>query len=197
MFSGIIQGIGFIDNLQSNNTFIRTSLDLSDCKIGSSISCNGVCLTATSIEKLENNDFIFSVNISEETRNRSNFFYNNLNQKINIEKSIKAGDEISGHFVYGHVDCITKISKIHKLDLSWNFEFQKDNTNKDMERFIVQKGSIAINGISLTVANVSSDNFSISIVPHTYENTNLNSVKENDLVNIEFDALARYVLKNE
>ena len=197
MFSGIIQGIGFIDNLQSNNTFIRTSLDLSDCKIGSSISCNGVCLTATSVEKLENNDFIFSVNISEETRNRSNFFYNNLNQKINIEKSIKAGDEISGHFVYGHVDCITKISKIHKLDLSWNFEFQKDNTNKDMERFIVQKGSIAINGISLTVANVSSDNFSISIVPHTYENTNLNSVKENDLVNIEFDALARYVIKNE
>ena len=197
MFSGIIQGIDFIDNLQSNNTFIRTSLDLSDCKIGSSISCNGVCLTATSVEKLENNDFIFSVNISEETRNRSNFFYNNLNQKINIEKSIKAGDEISGHFVYGHVDCITKISKIHKLDLSWNFEFIKDNTNKDMERFIVQKGSIAINGISLTVANVSSDNFSISIVPHTYENTNLNSVKENDLVNIEFDALARYVLKNE
>ena len=197
MFSGMIQGIGFIDNLQSNNTFIRTSLDLSDCKIGSSISCNGVCLTATSVEKLENNDSIFSVNLSEETRNRSNFFYNNLNQKINIEKSIKAGDEISGHFVYGHVDCITKISKIHKLDLSWNFEFQKDNTNKDMERFIVQKGSIAINGISLTVANVSSDNFSISIVPHTYENTNLNSVKENDLVNIEFDALARYVLKNE
>ena len=197
MFSGIIQAIGFVDSIKSNNIFIKTSLNLSDCKIGSSISCNGVCLTATSVEKLENNDFIFSVNISEETRNRSNFFYNNLNQKINIEKSIKAGDEISGHFVYGHVDCITKISKIHKLDLSWNFEFQKDNTNKDMERFIVQKGSIAINGISLTVANVSSDNFSISIIPHTYENTNLNSVKENDLVNIEFDALARYVLKNE
>ena len=73
MFSGIIQGIGFIDNFQSNNTFIRTSLDLSDCKIGSSISCNGVCLTATSIEKLENNDFIFSVNLSEETLKRSNF----------------------------------------------------------------------------------------------------------------------------
>ena len=197
MFSGIIQGIGFIDNLQSNNTFIRTSLDLSDCKIGSSISCNGVCLTATSIEKLENNDFIFSVNISEETRNRSNFFYNHLKQKINIEKSIRVGDEMSGHFVYGHVDCITKILKIHKLDLSWNFEFQKDNTNKNMERFIVQKGSIAINGISLTVANVSSDNFSISIIPHTYENTNFNSAKEYDLVNIEFDALARYVLKNE
>ena len=197
MFSGIIQGIGFIDNLQSNNILIRTSLDLSDCKIGSSISCNGVCLTATSIEKLENNDFIFSVNLSEETVKRSNLSSNNLKQKINIEKSLKVGNEISGHFVYGHVDCVTKISKIHKLDLSWNFEFQKDNNNKDMERFIVQKGSIAINGISLTVANVSSENFSTSIVPHTYENTNLNSVKENDLVNIEFDALARYVFKNE
>ena len=197
MFSGIIQGIGFIDNLQSNNTFIRTSLDLSDCKIGSSISCNGVCLTATSVEKLENNDFIFSVNISEETRNRSNFYSNNLNQKINIEKSIKLGDEISGHFVYGHVDCVTQISKINELNSSWNFEFKKDRNNKNMEKFIVEKGSIAVNGISLTIANVSSDNFSISIIPHTYENTNLNSVKENDVVNIEFDALARYVLKNE
>ena len=193
MFSGIIQGIGFIDNLQSNNTFIKTSLDLSDCKIGSSISCNGVCLTATSLEKLENNDFIFSVNISEETRNRSNFFYNNLNQKINIEKSIKAGDEISGHFVYGHVDCITKISKIHKLDLSWNFEFQKDNTNKDMERFIVQKGSIAINGISLTIANLDSNSFTISVIPHTFLNTNLKFAKINDLVNVEFDYLVRFL----
>ena len=80
---------------------------------------------------------------------------------------------------------------------SWEFVFEKDNSNKNMEKFIVQKGSIAINGISLTVANVSFDNFSISIIPHTYENTNFNSAKENDLVNIEFDALARYVLKNE
>ena len=197
MFSGIIQGIGFIDKIQSNNIFIRTSLDLSDCQISSSISCNGVCLTAISIEKLENNDFIFSVNLSEETLKRSNLSSNHLKQKINIEKSLKVGDEISGHFVYGHIDCVTQISKINELNSSWNFEFKKDQNNKNMEKFIVEKGSIAVNGISLTVANVSSDNFSISIIPHTYENTNLNIAKENDLVNIEFDALARYVLKNE
>ena len=197
MFSGIIQGVGFIDKIQSNNIFIKTSLDLNDCQISSSISCNGVCLTATSIEKLENNDFIFSVNLSEETLKRSNLSSNHLKQKINIEKSLKVGDEISGHFVYGHVDCVTQISKINELNSSWNFEFKKDQNNKNMEKFIVEKGSIAVNGISLTVACVSFDNFSISIIPHTYENTNLNSAKKNDLVNVEFDALARYVLKNE
>ena len=198
MFAGIIQGQAIIKNKTSNFSDItfETDLNLSDCKTGSSINCDGICLTATSI-KFENNKYLFTVNISEETLKRSTTKFWNNNYQINLEKSIKAGDEISGHFVYGHIDCITKISKIHKLDLSWNFEFQKDNTNKDMERFIVQKGSIAINGISLTVANVSSDNFSISIVPHTYENTNLNSVKENDFVNIEFDAIARYVLKKE
>ena len=155
MFSGIIQGIGFIDNLQSNNTFIRTSLDLSDCKIGSSISCNGVCLTATSIEKLENNDFIFSVNLSEETLKRSNLSSNHLKQKINIEKSLKVGDEISGHFVYGHVDCVTQISKINKLDSSWNFEFKKDQNNKFMKKFIAS-------GVTICAGKIKSPSFSRS-----------------------------------
>jgi len=198
MFTGIIQSQAIIKNKTSNYSEItfETNLNLSDCKTGSSINCDGICLTATSI-KFENNKYLLTVNISEETLKKSTTRFWNNNYQINIEKSIKAGDEIAGHFVYGHVDCATKILKINKLESSWEFVFQKDNTNKYMERFIVQKGSIAINGISLTVANVSSDNFSISIVPHTYENTNLNSVKENDLVNIEFDALARYVLKNE
>ena len=195
MFSGIIQGMGTIEDIESNNTLIRTSLDLSDCKIGSSIACNGVCLTATSIKKL-NNNFIFSVNISEETKKRSNFANLNSNQLINIEKSLKFGDEISGHFVYGHIDCITQITKINKLNSSWNFEFQKNNDN-NMNKFIVEKGSIAINGISLTVAKTNFDYFSISVIPHTYENTNLKQLKEKDMVNIEFDAIARYEIKNE
>ena len=193
MFSGIIQGIGKIDTIESNNTIIKTNVDLSDCKIGSSISCNGVCLTANSVKKFNDNNFIFSVNISEETKNKSTFNYQDLSQIINIEKSLKVGDEISGHFVYGHVDCVTQISKIKKLDLSWEFEFKK---NDNMQKYIVEKGSISINGISLTIANNSIDSFSISIIPHTYNNTNLNLAKVNDLVNIEFDALSRYVLKN-
>ena len=193
MFSGIIQGTGKIDKVESNNTIIKTNVDLSDCKIGSSISCNGVCLTANSVKKFNDNNFIFSVNISEETKNRSTFNYQDLSQTINIEKSLKVGDEISGHFVYGHVDCVTQISKIQKLDLSWEFEFKK---NDNMQKYIVEKGSISINGISLTIANNSADSFSISIIPHTYNNTNLYLAKVNDLVNIEFDALSRYVLKN-
>ena len=197
MFSGIIQGTGFIDryNIQSNCTYIITSLDLSICQIGSSISCNGVCLTVIEIHKNEEG-YLFGVNISEETRNRSNLS-ENIKKKINIEKALRVGDEISGHFVYGHVDCVTKVSKIYKLDSSWIFEFSKDKNNKDMERFIVEKGSITVNGISLTISNVKSNSFSISIVPHTYNITNLKEAKENDLVNIEFDALARYVHKDE
>ena len=196
MFSGIIQGTGLIDNhhILSNCTYIVTSLDLSDCQIGSSISCNGVCLTVTEIHKNEEG-YLFGVNIGEETRNRSNLS-ENLQHKINIEKSLKVGDEISGHFVYGHVDCVSQITKINKLHSSWNFEFKKNKDNKNMEKFIVEKGSIAVNGISLTVASVTSKVFSISIIPHTYDNTNLNKAKENDLVNIEFDAFARYVLKD-
>ncbi len=187
-----------IKNKTSNFSEItfETNLNLSDCKTGSSINCDGICLTATSIN-FENNKYLFTVNISEETLKRSTTKFWNNNYKINLEKSIKAGDEIAGHFVYGHVDCVTKILKINELESSWEFVFQKDNSNKNMERSIVQKGSIAVNGISLTVANLLSDNFSISIIPHTYENTNLNNAKVNDLVNIEFDALSRYVLKNE
>jgi len=198
MFTGIIQDQAIIKNKTSNFSEItfETNLNLSDCKTGSSINCDGICLTATSIN-FENNKYLFTVNISEETLKRSTTKFWNNNYKINLEKSIKAGDEIAGHFVYGHVDCVTKILKIKELESSWEFVFQKDNSNKNMERSIVQKGSIAVNGISLTVANLLSDNFSISIIPHTYENTNLNNAKVNDLVNIEFDALSRYVLKNE
>lgn len=199
MFAGIIQGLGTIEKFNSDELFFRTPLDLQDCKIGSSICCNGVCLTAKTIAKQENHDYIFSVNIGEETRFRTNLLNDNLPKSnfINIEKSIKLGQEISGHLVYGHVDCVTKILKIEKLASSWTFEFEKKQTDKKMNKFIVEKGSIAINGISLTVASLSANSFFISIISHTFENTNLNKAKENDLVNIEFDALARYVVKDE
>ena len=197
MFSGIIQDIGKLKNFKSNEILINTSLDLSDCKIGSSIACNGVCLTAISIQKLDHNNYNFSAELSEETILKTNFSHNNFSNYINIEKSLKVGDEISGHFVYGHVDCVTEIIKINKLESSWNFEFKINNNNKIMKKFVVKKGSIAINGISLTIAETTSKSFSISIVPHTYENTNLKYAKEKDLVNVEFDALARYMVNND
>ena len=194
MFTGIIQNLGEIINFSNEELEILTPLDLSDCKIGSSICCNGVCLTATYINQIDKN-FIFKVNLGEETQSRTNFSKNIINNsvKINIEKSLKIGEEISGHFVYGHIDRTTKINNIKKLNNSWEFYFE-NFANKDV-RFIVEKGSIAINGISLTIAKVENNNFSISVIPHTYNNTNLMYLKINDIVNIEFDYLARFSSK--
>ena len=193
MFTGIIQNIGSVVSYTNGELEISTTLDLSDCKIGSSICCNGVCLTATKII-FKDDQYIFKVNVGEETYERTNFSNEEL-AKINIEKSLKIGDEISGHFVYGHVDCTTNITNIKKLNNSWEFFFQNFK-NKD-KNFIVEKGSIAINGISLTIAKQDNSNFSISVIPHTFDNTNLKYLKVQDLVNIEFDYLARFSMKDK
>ena len=195
MFTGIIQNLGEIINFSNGELQISTPLDLSDCSIGSSISCDGVCLTATDI-KLINNKYIFTVKVGEETQLRTNYANEQIYQlkKINLEKSLKIGDEISGHFVYGHVDRTTKINKIKVLQNSWEFYFDKFQ-NQD-SKFIVEKASIAVNGISLTIAKVEKLYFSISVIPHTFENTNLKYLKENYIVNIEFDYLARFSEKN-
>ena len=196
MFTGIIQDIGEIHYLKEGLYEIHTKLDLVQCKEGSSICCNGVCLTAKNIKKNLDGTFVFNVNIGEETILRSNLGQNISNKKkINIEKSLSIGDEIGGHFVYGHVDNTTLIKEIKILKNSWQFDFEKnfDNNNK----FIVEKASISINGISLTISNVNDKIFSISVIDHTYKNTNLQFLNPDDLVNIEFDYLARFVIKNE
>jgi len=196
MFTGIVQNLADVISFKNGELEISTSLDLSDCKIGSSICCNGVCLTATEINFRED-QYTFKVNVGEETQDRTNFSNQEFNKlaKINIEKSLKIGDEISGHFVYGHIDRTTNITNINKLDNSWEFYF-KNFKNKD-KNFIVEKASIAINGISLTIAKVDNNNFSISVIPHTFENTNLKYLREQDLVNIEFDYLARFSMKDK
>ena len=196
MFTGIIQNLANVISYKNNELQISTSLDLSDCEIGSSICCNGVCLTATEIIK-KNKQFFFKVNLGEETQQRTNFSDNLFNKSvyINIEKSLKLGDEISGHFVYGHIDCITKIIDIKILKNSWEFFFE--NFNNANKKFIVEKGSIAINGISLTIAKENKNNFSVSVIPHTYENTNLKYLKIEDYVNVEFDYLARFSTKDK
>ena len=166
MFTGIIQSSGSIESFNKTiNAFsIKTKLDLSDSKVGSSICCDGVCLTVTTINKL-NDNFIFTVNVGEETYRRSNLIQWKKYQKINLEKSLKMGDEISGHFVYGHVDCVCKILEVKKLENSWEFRFEKQLLK--YYDLIVEKASIAIDGISLTIANVDKNSFVISIIPHT------------------------------
>ena len=191
MFTGIIQNLGKAINFTNGDLEVTTSLDLSNCNVGSSICCNGVCLTATEIQSI-GKEYYFKVNIGEETQQRTTFSNNLFNKLIfiNLEKSLKIGDEISGHFVYGHVDRTTKLLNVNKLENSWIFLF-KNFQNSD-KKYIVDKASIAINGISLTIAYVTAESFSISVIPHTYENTNLKFINENDIVNIEFDYLARF-----
>ena len=192
MFTGIIQNLGRVVNYNNGELEISTSLDLSDCNVGSSICCNGVCLTATEIIS-NDQKYNFKVNIGEETQRRTTFSPNLLNKSnfINLEKSLKVGDEISGHFVYGHVDRTTKLNKIKYLKNSWEFIYE--NFQNEDNKYIIEKASIAINGISLTIGTSTDENFFVSVIPHTYENTNLKFIKEDDIVNIEFDYLARFV----
>ena len=189
MFTGIVQGLAKIEDLSNGILILSTDLNLDDCKIGSSLSCNGVCLTLTNINK-EKEKFTLEANVGEETMIRSNLILN-INDFINIEKSLKLGDEVSGHFVYGHVDTTTKIIDIKNFENSWEFKYE-DNF-KDKSFFIAEKGSISINGISLTIANLDSNSFTISVIPHTFLNTNLKFAKINDLVNVEFDYLVRFL----
>ena len=199
MFTGIIQSIGLLKSINKKNSIytIKTNLNLNNCNIGSSISCDGVCLTIINIKKYLK-EYIFDVNVSEETLKRSNLLNWTKNTIINLEKSLRIGDEIAGHFVYGHVDTILKIKKIKKIKNSWEFQFPlvSINNDKSFKKMIVEKGSITINGISLTVANIVKNSFNVSIIPHTFKNTNLCTLKEKNSVNIEFDFLAKYISKH-
>ena len=167
-----------------------TNLNLKNYKIGSSIACDGICLTIIEIQK-KKNFYIFFVNASEETVNITTIKFWKKDQIINLEKSLKLNQEISGHFVYGHIDEYSEVIKIDKIKNSWNFYFKQ--VSKINQKFIIVKGSIAINGISLTIANIYKDTFSIAVIPHTYKNTNLSKMKIYDKVNIEFDMLAKYI----
>tara|TARA_B100000575_G_scaffold170632_1_gene136581 strand:+ start:2446 stop:3024 length:579 start_codon:yes stop_codon:yes gene_type:complete len=192
MFTGIIQDMGTLVRLDKGLFKVKTNLNLSNCSEGSSFSCNGVCLTAKNIYK-NKDKYSFEVNIGEETLKRTNIHQCVENKNIiNIEKSLTIGDEIGGHFVYGHVDATTSLVEIINLENSWEYHFKKNFGNDN--RFIVEKASISINGISLTIANVYEETFKISVIEHTYKKTNLQFLKFGDKVNIEFDYLARFVL---
>ena len=196
MFTGIIQESGILSNINySTNLYtIKTKLDLNNTLLGASISCDGVCLTVINI-KFENYFYFFDVNIGEETIKRSTLSDWIIGSNINLEKSLKVGNEISGHFVYGHVDAVIKIIDIKNNHNSWDFEFSLSNLNKQpqLKKLIAEKGSVSINGISLTVANVFDNSFNVSIIPHTFDKTNLSSLTPSAKVNLEFDIFARYI----
>ena len=191
MFSGIIKHTGKINKIYRNNNNciieILSKIKLSKSEIGSSISCSGACLT---LEKYKGN--LSKFYISKETLNRTNFKSSNKGDLINLEKSLKYGDRISGHFAQGHVDTTSLIKKIDFVGKSW---FINCKLPKKYKKYLIQKGSITINGVSLTISKILKDGFQIVVIPQTLKLTNLMYLKEKDVVNIEFDVLGKYIKK--
>mgnify|MGYP001220607576 CR=1 FL=1 len=189
MFSGIINHTGKINKIykKNNNCILEifSKIRFSKSEIGSSISCSGTCLT---LENFKGN--IIKFYISKETINRTNFKSLVKGDLINLEKSLKFGDRISGHFVQGHVDTTSTVKKINFVGRSWFVDFK---IAKKYKKYLIQKGSITIDGISLTVSKILVDGFQIVIIPHTLKLTNLVYLKEKDVVNVEFDVLGKYI----
>ena len=193
MFNGIVYNQGIIKNIKSNPKYVKGSLvieissNISFKKkdIGESVCCDGVCLTLIRIKK---KSFLFY--LSKETLKRSNFKNPKIGKRINIEKSLYHGKKISGHYIQGHVDTTSKVISIKIIDKSWIVNF---NLNRKYHKFIVEKGSISINGVSLTVSKVRKNSFEITIIPHTLKLTNLINLKKGNLVNIEFDMVGKYL----
>ena len=192
MFNGIIYNTGRIYSIDKtrNSLFIgiKTKLKFNLREIGSSVSCDGVCLT---LVKIKNSIIYFY--ISNETLIRSNFKLLKKNKIINLEKSIFYGQRISGHFTQGHVDTVAKIQKVKIIGKTWIISLKILNNN--FVKFLVEKASISINGVSLTISKVIKNSFEINIIPHTLELTNLQNLKNKDLVNIELDIFSKYIHK--
>ena len=189
MFNGIIFNKGIIKKILKRpkgiNIFIKSNMKLSKKDIGISIACDGVCLTLITIKNR-----LMEFYLSNETIKRSKFKFLKINDQINLELPLKYGKKISGHICQGHVDTVGQIKDIKKIDKSYLFIFKiplKERKN------IIEKASICINGISLTVSKVTQKEFQIWVIPHTFKLTNLSKISRGGLVNIEIDILSKYV----
>ncbi len=192
MFNGIIFKTGKVKSISKKRNSIyveiQTNINFKKKDLGSSICCDGVCLT---VEKILKNKIYFY--ISNETLKRSNFKTLKLNQIINLEKSLSFGKSISGHFIQGHVDTVAKIKKITFIDKAWMINLKI--LNKKLNKYLVEKASISINGVSLTISKVYQNSFEITVIPHTLKLTNLKNLKVNSLANVELDIFSKYMYK--
>ena len=191
MFNGIIFNQGKVHKISKRkkgiNLFVKSSLSVKSKDLGISISCDGVCLTL--ISKKNN---ILEFYLSKETLNRSKFKKITKGDNINLELPLKKGQNISGHICQGHVDYVSKVKKIKLIDKSYLMEF---SANSKQKKSLIEKASILINGVSLTISKITKNGFEVWIIPHTYKLTNLSKLKMNSLVNIEIDILSKYVKK--
>lgn len=196
MFTGIIKNIGIVKQFKkkTNGYYLTviSKLQFTKKDIGTSISCSGVCLTLTKIRKYKSENELFFY-LSKHTVLTSAFKYLSSGDIINLEKSMKYGDEFAGHFVQGHVDTTIKVLNVDSSNKkSWIIFF---NIPKKFKKFLIEKGSIAINGISLTIAKIFNNKFKVVIIPHTLQNTNLLKLHKNNYVNVEIDLIAKTLLK--
>ena len=189
MFTGIIESLSEIKAIKKEGDNLSISFNSSissELKIDQSISHNGICLTIVDIV-----DSIYTVTAIKETIIKSSIKDWGVGDLINIERAMKLGDRLDGHMVQGHVDQTAVCTKISEENGSWYFDFKYEKS----ENLTIEKGSIAINGVSLTVVNSSINSFSVAIIPYTYNYTNFKNLKPGDLVNIEFDMVGKYISK--
>ena len=190
MFTGIIESIGVVKSISPNKSNIDLTIisDLVDeLKIDQSISHDGVCLTVVNIHK-----GAYTVTAIKETLDKTNLSKLKVNDQVNLERCLKVGDRLDGHFVQGHVDQIATCTNVVNENGSWVFTFKYNPVNNNIT---IEKGSITLNGVSLTVINSKESEFSVAIIPYTFENTNFNRFKPGTLVNIEFDVFGKYITK--
>ena len=191
MFTGIIEKLGIVVAIQKENNninFVVESPISKDLKIDQSIAHNGVCLTVTS--KSENTHNVTAI---DETIIKTNFNHIEIGSLLNLERCLKVGNRLDGHMVQGHVDETAECIDVIEDKGSWRYVFEG---SKKVESLVVDKGSICINGVSLTVVSTNKQIFEVAIIPYTYNNTTFKSLKKGGVVNIEFDIIGKYIIKN-
>ena len=190
MFTGIIETMGIVEEIRLNGTnkeFTISSAISDELKVDQSLAHNGVCLTVTAVENGKH-----QVTAIDETLLRSNLGDLKIGQSINLERAMSGLSRFDGHLVQGHVDTVGVVKSVLDKDGSWIFTFNFPEENKHL---LVDKGSVCINGVSLTVINPTSNTFQVAIIPYTYENTSFKSLQEGDPVNLEFDILGKYIAR--
>jgi len=190
MFTGIIETIGEVKELKKDQSNIHITIRsniTSELKIDQSVAHNGVCLTVVSIK-----DDTYTVTAIEETLSKTNLHTLSVGSAVNLERAMKLGDRLDGHIVQGHVDQTAICERIEESDGSWIFTFTYD---KSFNNITIEKGSVTVNGVSLTVVNSNTNSFSVAIIPYTYSNTTFKYIKLGNTVNLEFDVVGKYVKK--
>ena len=188
MFTGIIETLGTIQEIKKENTNIHIKINSSitnELKIDQSVAHNGICLTVVAID-----DSFYTVTAIDETIKKTNLAHWKVGDKVNLERAMKLGDRLDGHIVQGHVDQTGTCIVAEQTNGSWLYTFEYD---EKLNNITIEKGSITVNGVSLTVVNSKKNQFSVAIIPYTYENTNFKNFKIGTKVNLEFDVIGKYI----